>query len=254
MKRNATWMQMGLPALLCGLMQATVFAGTPDDAQMASKFTPSPVIRDHLEVGARIYQFNLQDTVREGPNGPRNRNIDENYIGSLWGLDEIQDYIPRVYAQYALTPYFGVGATYDHIEARTLDSGDPLKNGDPGDGTLEIYGPLFYLFARYPNSTRFTPMAEVGWAYYFSQFNESPEWAAVGPGYRFEVDDTAGYYLALDVDMAITRCWHCDIYWRCMFGPEVDARAYFHPGNKVGREGSFPMEYQMAGLGVAYRF
>lgn len=218
------------------------------------EFTPLLSLRDHLEIGARIHHFNLKDTLRSGRNGPANSNIRINFIGSVWGLQENQDYFPRLYAQYALVPFFGIGATYDHVAAKTLDWGNLEKTEIAGDGDVTIYGPLFYLFARYPNSTRFLPFAELGWAYYFANFEETAQWAATAPGYRFEVDDTSGYFLALGVDFALHEKWHANLYWRRMFQAEVNARAYFTPGPRVGRYGAFPMEYEMLGLGVSYRF
>jgi hypothetical protein len=254
MRIGTSWIKIGTTVLLCGFLQATAYAVPDEDAQKGYEYVPIIPITNHFELGARMYYFNLRDTVRQGASGPRNANVKINYIGSLWGLEEIQDYVPRLYAQYAFHPYFGIGATYDHVEARTLDSGDPAKNGKRGDGIVEITGPMVYLFARYPNSTRFTPLAEVGGAYYFSDFGEAPEWTDVRPGFRFEVDDTTGYFFALGVDVAITPRWHMDLYWRRMYGPQVDARAYFTTGPKVGRYGSFPMEYEMGGWGVSYRF
>ncbi|HOU20972.1 MAG: hypothetical protein KBC66_05980 [Kiritimatiellae bacterium] len=207
-----------------------------------------------LELGARIHHFTLKDTRRTGSNGRNNNNVRINFIGSVWGLDEIQDYAPRLYIQYRVIPYVGAGLTYDHVAAKTRDWGNVEQTRYGTDGDVHLWGPMLYLFARYPNSTRFTPMAEAGWVRYFADFDVNPAWAAIGPGYRFEVDDTDGYYLALALDYAINDHWHAQAYWRRLYDAEVDARAYFSPGSRVGRYGSFPMEYEMFGLGMSYGF
>lgn len=229
-----------------------VFAQSPD--RPTRQPDEIPWISQRLQLGARIHYYNLKDTRRSGPTGVRNNNIRINFIGSLWGLDEIQDYVPRFFIQYAFVPYFGIGATYDHIAAKTLDTPVEIKNYSQGDGDVEVWGPMLYLFARYPNSTRFTPFAEVGWAYYYAHFDESAEWASVGPGYRFEVDDTEGYFLAAGLDFTLNDHWHAQAYWRRLYDAKVDARAYFSTGSRVGRAGAFPMECQMLALGMSYEF
>ena len=231
----------------CGAWEATAAA--------ADTNAVPPGLRNHLEVGARIVHFVLEDAEREARSGrPSNLNIEGNYIGSIWGLEEIQDYVPRLYAQYAFIPDLGIGLTYDHLGAKTLDWGDATGTTIAGDGDLEIWGPMLYLFMRYSNSTPFRPYAELGAAYYFASFDETAEWAATAPGYRFEVDDTLGFYLACGVDAAVHESWHVDLYLRYLYGTEVDARAYFKPGSTPGRTGAFPLDYVMAGAGLAHSF
>lgn len=207
-----------------------------------------------LELGARIHHFSLRDTRRTVSGRRDNNNIRINFIGSVWGLDEIQDVVPRLFLQYAVTPWCGLGLTYDRIAARTRDWGNVEKTRYGTDGDVRLWGPMIYLFVRYPNPTRFTPRAEAGWIRYFADFDVNPAWAATAPGYRFEVDDTDGYFLALALNLAINNHWHAEAYWRRLYNAEVDARAYFTPGPRVGRYGAFPMEYDMFGLGVTYVF
>lgn len=207
-----------------------------------------------LELGARIHHFTLRDTRRTRSGRLDNNNVRINFIGSVWGLEEKQDYFPRLFLQYAVVPWFGAGLTYDHVAARTRDWGDVEKTRYGTDGNVHVWGPMLYLFVRYPNSTRFTPKAEAGWVRYFADFDVNPAWAATAPGYRFEVDDTDGYYFAVALDYAINNQWRAQAYWRRLFDAEVDARAYFSTGSRVGRYGAFPMEYDMFGLGVTYAF
>lgn len=211
-------------------------------------------VLDRLEVGARVHHFRLRDTRRTGPNGYYdNWNLRGNFIGSVWGLDEKQEYLPRLHAQYRIWRGVGVGLTYDKIVAETVDWSSE-EGVTSTDGDVIIEGPLAYAFWRYENRTRFTPGVELGLASYSASFDVNPAWAAVGPGYRFEVDDTDGYYLALNCDVELGERWLIDFHYRRMFDAEVDARAYFSRGTRVGRYGAFPMEYAMFGIGATYRF
>lgn len=242
--------------LLCVIaLIAATGANTRAERREYSLFGYEPAfeINDRLEIGARIYRFSIRDDRRTGPNGPRNSNPRVNYIGSLWGLDEIQDYIPRLYVQYAFTPYFGAGVSYDRLAAKTLDTPVKEKNWKPGDGDIQIRGPMLYLFARYPNMTRFTPFGELGWIYYYADFKVMDKWASLGPYHRFSVDNTHAYFLGLGLNTALTDRWHVNAYWRRTFEADVDVRVYFRK-ERLSRKGTFPMDSDVFGLGVSYLF
>ncbi len=211
-------------------------------------------IEGRVMLGARMHHFELQDRRRRIRGRLENTNIRGNFVGSVWGLDEIQHYTPRLYLIALPIPYVGAGLTYDQISARTVDWGDEEKSFRASDGDLETWGPTFFIQARWPNATRLTPFAEWGRTKYFADFQEDPDWAAVAPGYRFEVDDTYGTMHALGCEYAITPNWSVHAYWRRLRGASVAARAYFTPGPRVGRAGAFPIEYDMYALGTAYHF
>ena len=250
---------LALVSLLNGGLSASAqyVSGThaQSNAPFVSETSASSGHEEGLEFGARIHYFSLKDTRRTTRNGQHdNSNIRGNFIGSVWGLDEIQNYIPRLYLQYAVSPFWGAGITYDSIGAKTKDWRDPINQITSSDGDVTAWGPMLYLFARYPNETRITPLIELGWVHYFADFDEDALWAASGPGFRFEVDNTDGYYLALGLDFDVADNWHVNTYWRRTFDTRVDTRAYFSPGPQVGRYGVFPLEYEMFGLGTSYRF
>ncbi|OQA26479.1 MAG: hypothetical protein BWY59_01366 [Verrucomicrobia bacterium ADurb.Bin345] len=201
------------------------------------------------EVGARITHFSLEDDDRGG----NNSNIRGNFLGSIWGLEEEQSYLPKPYIQYLVIPYGGVGLGYDAMTIKTVDWGDDARTFKSSDGDLTVQGAAFYLFGRYPNETRFTPFAEVGFVYYMADFDEDSEWKATGPGYRFEVDDTSGNYIALGCNVQIYEQWFMNIYFRRLFEATVDGKAHFGPGYRP-RSGSFPLENDAWGLGVSYQF
>ncbi len=208
------------------------------------------------EIGVRSYHFTLKDTLRKGPNGPDNANWEGriNFIGSVWGLEEIQNYLPRLYAQFNINPYFGVGVSYDYIGAKTVDWGNEEKTRTTTDGNLHLQGLLAYTLLRYPLRFGITPFLEFGGAWYRANFTESAAWTMNGDGYRFQVDNTRGYFLGAGVNVELPGNWSASLYWRQMRDVEVTARAYLAPGPQVGRAGSFPMEYKMIGIGAAYQF
>lgn len=206
-------------------------------------------MKDHLEVGARVCYFKLQDNRRSGDNGYDNWNLDQNYIGSLWGLDEEQNYFPRLYVQYAFIPYAGVGLTYDQAKAKTLDWGNEEKTVESSDGSLEIVGPLLYLFGRYPNASHFMPFAELGVAHYAADFNQSGERG--NTGHHMNVDDTDALFVGLGLMASLPRHWSCELYYRRMENADVDAKSDL--SGEVTRRGSFPMDYDLFALGASYR-
>ena len=234
--------------------EAPAAADVPRDVPPAGTEAEKPAWLDRFSAGLRFYHFELRDTRRTVRGRTRNSNVQGNFIGSIWGLDEDQDYLPRLHVQYMFIPYLGAGLTYDHVSAETVDWGDEEATRTSSDGVVDIWGPMIYLIGRYPNSTRCTPFVELGWAAYFASFDTDPAWAATAPGYRFEVDDTSGYYFGAGVDIEVRGRWSVSLYVRRMNDAEVDARAYFTPGPRVGRYGAFPMEYTLVGLGASCRF
>ena len=232
-----------------------VFALPFNHAQAVGAETPIATwMEGRLIIGARIHHFELKDTRRRVRGRLENTNIRGNFVGSVWGLDEIQHYVPRLYVLLLAVPYVGAGVTFDQVSAETVDWGDEEKSFRATDGDLETWGPTFFVQARWPNASRFTPFAEWGRTKYFADFKEDPDWAAVAPGYRFEVDDTYGTMHALGCEYAITPNWSVHAYWRRLRGASVAARAYFTPGPRVGRAGAFPIEYDMYALGTSYHF
>lgn len=216
----------------------------------------TPHMYRYFEIGVRSYHYNLRDTRRRGDTGYDNANWygNINFIGSIWGLDEIQNYLPRLYVQVALTPYAGIGVSYDTIGAKTVDWGNAERTRTATDGSLHLHGGLLYAFLRYPLYFGLQPFCEIGGAWYRSQFTEAATWKATGDGYRMKVDHTKGYFVALGVNVALTDDWALSVYWRRMMDLDVKARAYFDPGPDPNRVGSFPMEYTMFGIGASYVF
>ena len=236
----------------------TIAAGLAGTATGATVAEPQgffeQFVRNRLEIGARINSFELKDDRRSDASGYDNWNLSENFIGSIWGLDDEQSYWPRLYVQYMIVPYFGVGLTYDSITASTVDWGNEEQTRKSSDGDVCISGPLFYLVGCFPNESRFRPFLELGYAVYSADFDENSAWASVAPGYRFGVDDTDGWFWGIGCNIRVYENWNVDLYYRQMRDNVVDARAYFNPGPRPGRVGEFPLEYDMFSIGASYRF
>ena len=196
--------------------------------------------------------FWLEDTRRSTAHGYDNANRAGNFLGSLWGLDAQQHYLPSVFAEYRVVSSFGAGVGYDEARARTLDWGVDAE-GHPttvGDGDVEIRGLQFYVFARYANRTRVTPYAQLGHGHYWSRFFVSPQWAA--PGRRFEVDGTGGWFVAAGGRATLSGHLGLDALCRHTHTEPVTARAFFVRNRH--RTGAFPMRSDLFGVGVVIAF
>ena len=242
-------------AVRLALLLVAAVGGAATAGRAAETTTPSTSVgqrwlANRLSLGARWTRFWLEDTRRSGDQGYDNANLAGNFLGSLWGLDARQHYVPSPFLEYRVVSSVGVGLAYDQARARTLDWTDETKTATAGDGDVEIRGLQLYVFGRYPNATRVTPHARVGYASYWSQFFVSPGWSA--PGRRFEVDDTRGWLLAAGVSVALHRHLALDVSYQRTQLADVTARAYFNRNRH--RAGAFPMTYDALVAGLAYAF
>ncbi len=210
----------------------------------------------YFEVGVRSYRFVLSDTRRRGDNGMDNSNWEGNinFIGSVWGLDAIQNDLPRLYAQVALNPYVGFGLAYDYLGAKTVNWGNDQKTLLSTEGDLHMHGALLYTFLRYPLMFGITPFCELGAAWYRSDFTEDAAWIAAEEGRRLDVDNPFGYMVGLGVSVEFANEWSVNLYWRQMLELDVKARAYYNSDDQGTHSGAFPMDASVIGLGAAYHF
>jgi opacity protein-like surface antigen len=204
-----------------------------------------------LTVGARVSHPWLSDDRRSGPDGFDNANRSGNFLGSLWGLDVRQRYVPNPFLEYRIVSAFGVGAAYDQVRVKTLDWGNAERTVTAGDGDLRIRGAQVFAFGRFANRTRVTPYARIGFAYYWSAFFESPGWAV--PGRAFEVSDTRGWLVGAGLRIALWRGIALDGSYEHLHLGDVEAAVRFASGGK-GTKGAFPMRSDVASLGISYGF
>ena len=208
------------------------------------------VIKDRLAVGARVTTFTLEDTERD--------SRDDSYLGSITKLDAEQDNSPRLFINYKLIRYLGVGVTWNELRAATVTH--VREEGIPGDmhtdGTIDLQGLLYYVTVRLPNRTRFTPFAEYGVAQYDSNFDHDPGWRSSGNSRLMVVEDTDSNYYAVGLDIQILEGLQVNLYYRKM-DVDVDAKYYLNDDEMTGdprEEATFPMGNYAYGLGLKYAF
>ena len=210
----------------------------------------------YFEVGIRSYRFALSDTRRRGDNGMDNANWEGNinYVGSVWGLNELQNDLPRIYVQASLNPYIGFGLAYDYLGAKTVNWGNEQKTLLSTAGDLDMHGALLYTYLRCPLMFGITPFCELGGAWYRSDFTEDTAWIAAEQGRRIQVDNPFGFMVGLGVSVEFASEWSVNLYWRQMFDVDVEARASYSSEDQGPHTGSFPMDASVIGLGAAYHF
>ncbi|MGE9289959.1 MAG: hypothetical protein ACQKBT_03150 [Puniceicoccales bacterium] len=203
-------------------------------------------IHDRLRVGTRMLWYSLTDT-------ESGEEFDGSFIGSLNRTTEDQDPAPvYFYLEYAITPYFGVGMSYDQFKVVTLDSGG-------GDGTFDLDGPILYGFARYENGSAFTPFAEIGVAFYGTDFNPKDEWTYSDGGStvinRFDTDNSTGFVIAGGLDIEIIEHLSVNLYLRYV-SVDIDVDYYFTPISNTtpSQTATFPGDHFAYGFGIAYTF
>lgn len=202
-------------------------------------------------MGLRVDHFWLEESRRPGEDGGLdNGNITTNFLGSLWGLDPQQSYVPSPFVEYRAVRGLAVGVAYDSQRAKTLDWATDEKLETAGDGDLELRGILAYASWRLQLNPRWMPHASAGYAHYWSRFFESPGWAS--PGREFVVEDTEGWFADLGCRFTLDRHFGVDAGFRHLQVKDVDARAYFSP--KRFRAGAFPMRSDAINVGLAFGF
>jgi len=208
------------------------------------------VIKDRLAIGARVTTFTLEDAERD--------SREESYLGSITKLDAEQDNSPRLFINYKLIRYLGVGVTWNELRAATVTH--VREEGIPGDmhtdGTIDLQGLLYYVTVRLPNRTRFTPFAEYGVAQYDSNFDHDPGWRSSGNSRLMVVEDTDSNYYAVGLDIQILEGLQVNLYYRKM-DVDVDAKYYLNDDEMNGdprEEATFPMGNYAYGLGLKYAF
>lgn len=206
----------------------------------------SQYIKDRLSIGTRVLWYSLTDT-------EKGEEFDGSFLGSINKTTEDQDLAPvYLYIEYAITPYFGLGISYDQFKVKTLDSGG-------GDGTFELDGPILYAFGRFENGSAFTPFGEIGMGFYSTSFNALEEWTFSGGSptvvNRFEVDDTTGFVMAGGLDIEIIEHLSVNIYLRYTW-VDFDVDYFFTPSSTTTplRKGTFPGDHFSYGIGLKYTF
>ncbi len=203
-------------------------------------------LRDRLTVGTRMLWYSLTDT-------EQGEEFDGSFLGSINRTTEDQDPAPVFfYLEYAVTPHFGFGVSYDRFKVVTLDNGG-------GDGTFDLDGPILYGFGRLVNGSIFTPFVELGVAFYGVDFDPLEEWTFSGGSptviNRFEPDNATGLVLAGGVDIQIIEHLSLNLYLRYV-SVDFDVDYFFTPNSTTvpSKTGTFPGDHFAYGFGLGYTF
>ncbi len=162
-----------------------------------------------------------------------------------------QRYVPKPFLEYRVVSALGLGVAYDQVRIETLDWGNAERTKTAGDGDLRARGAQVYAFGRFANRTRVTPYAQIGFAYYWSAFFESPGWAA--PGRAFDVSDTRGWLAGAGLRVALWKGIAVDGSYQHLQLGDVAAAVRYASGGR-GTKGAFPMRSDVVALGLSYGF
>lgn len=231
---------------LIALSLAIIGAASVQAAGTAPVSAPESGVLKGLEIGTRIIHVEL----REDSRGTGTSTRDDNFLGSIDLLDAEQDYAPtRLYLQYFPLENFGLGISYDKVEADAAD-----ESGS--DGIVGMDGPVVYLVGRLPTDSGFTPFAEIGVGFYHAYFDEDPAWEDDGDYYRFmEVESTEALMLAIGCDYSFTDSLSANVYARMVDGATIDAGHYNTKDLSGPRQtGDFNLDYFGFGIGIKYAF
>jgi hypothetical protein len=208
------------------------------------------VVSGRLTLGARLSRWWLDESRRYAEDGSLDNGNPGNFLGSLWGLDPKQGWVPLPFVEYRVVSVVGVGVAYDEVRIRTLDWADREQTATAGDGDLRLRGVQAFAFGRWANHTRFTPELRVGWSTYDSAFFEDPRWAL--PGRWFEVENTSGWFLGAGVRVAVAEAVGAELSFEHLALADIPAKAHLSASGH--KNGVFPVRSDVLRLGVSCRF
>lgn len=126
------------------------------------------VLHEHLRIGVRYRQINLQDD---------SRDPSDSFLGSITELNTQSDYEPITWFTFdwLMNPYIGVRLDWEQVRAETSTSQETASLNH-SDGNVDLFGPSLMLLLRLPNRTRLIPTGGVGYAWLNSTFEHNPVW------------------------------------------------------------------------------
>lgn len=205
------------------------------------------LITDNLELGVRISQFKFTDDERITYD--ENGNANGYALGiSTYRLEELQDYVPTLYANYKFTPYVSLLISWEYLKGRawTLDKADPHYDGD-----VTLHGPSLQILGRYPNETVFTPYAGVGIVRFWADFEEEKSWYNNGSR-RMYGDDTDGLIFTVGCSVDLYENAKLELMANYL---KAESDAYFAINDRLrDQRWKWPVDSIIYSLGVTYAF
>ncbi len=237
-------------AILAPIVHVAVVPAKEEVIPESDRFFVDTWKHPSFQVGTRMMQVKLSDTTRGTPgNG--------SFFGTITEITEKQDNSPdRAYLQVRIphAPIW-VGVSYDHVTARTMDDGDGdgVADMSGGDGDEEIKGFTPYVQAAWDNTTRFTPYAQVGYAFYQADFVPN-SWGANGRR-RVEASSSVnGLELAGGLGVRIYKNLSADIFAKSVAVDDIKGDWYYNYGRNYGGPFVMTMSYVAYGAGLSCRF
>ncbi|MGA0334466.1 MAG: hypothetical protein ACO3N7_05505 [Kiritimatiellia bacterium] len=202
-------------------------------------------LSEKLQIGLRIQSFSLSTPTEE--NFDADGNFTGGFLGSIYQLEEKQDYVPTLYLRYIFTPYVAMVFSWESLEVETR-----TKSSLGTDGSFIYSGPNFHVEGRYPNESPVTPYASLGFGMLSGDVDYNPEWHQNGRR-NFDPDSTTALLITLGGQWAINEKWALDFYARYM---DADFDVTYSLAAESTPRGTynFPLENWAYGAAVLYRF
>jgi len=229
-------------------------------------------IANRLSIGARFTHRILTDSDSGHEGGVRGSGT---YLGTIYAIDEVQNYFPFSFIRYDFTEYIGVELAYDSIEGETLATSiQHPETGTKSDGDVSLTGFTVTVIGSYPNESRFTPYCGLGIGYFQGDFEETDHWAlgyysephyaehgSPGTPYNgrrkwMNIDDTLGFIITAGTKYELPNHWFLDASLQYIM---VDADAHYEKSvydveAGYSRDGTFPLDNLVFRFGIGYTF
>lgn len=231
-------------------------------------------IKDRLSIGLHINHRYFVDSDSGEKGGVHGEGT---YLGTIYAMDEVQNYFPSLYGKYRINEYLGLELAYSKIESETLATTyKQPEYGVKSDGDVVQTGFTLSVLGYYPVNSKFTPYAGVGFGYYKGDFEESDHWGlgyynpqhyqeagATGENYKnrskwMEIDDEFAFILTLGTTYDLPYNLKLDASLQYIF---LEASAHYYKindGVTVQHDhtdnGTFPLDQLAFRLGITYTF
>lgn len=229
-------------------------------------------IAEKLSVGVRVGHRFLTDSDSGQEGGWEGSGT---YLGTIYAIDEAPDYIPHIFASYAFTEYLSIELAYDNIKGETLATSiQHPATGTKSDGDVSLTGFTFTVMGSYPNESKFTPYAGLGFGYFQGDFEETDHW---GLGYYSEphyvdlgspgtpyngrrkwmdIDDTVAFLITFGTKYDLSKNFYLDASFQYIM-VEADAtyrKSEYEIEADHASYGTFPLDNISLRLGIGYTF
>lgn len=230
-------------------------------------------IKDRLSIGLNVNHRYLIDSDSGQKGGVSG---DGTYLGTIYAMDEVQNYFPSLYGTYKFNKNFSMEFGFSKIESKTLATTyKQPKFGVKSDGTVVQTGFTLSVLGLYPTQTKFTPYGGLGIGYYTGDFEETDHWGlgyynpqhyeesgSTGLSYNgrtkwMTIDDEFAFIFTLGTTYDLPYNLKLDASFQYIL---LEANAHYYKSNDYGvtvehnDDGTFPLDQLAFRLGIKYTF